>query len=70
MDRFKKLIRITVSLVSTVLILTCFGFYYISVKTNQDDAREEVERISEKQQVLSQQILKNVLLIANDDYAQ
>lgn len=43
-------------------MITCFGFYYISIKTGQDDAREEIEKLSEKQQILSQQILKNVLL--------
>ncbi|MEJ7557918.1 MAG: response regulator [Pedobacter sp.] len=66
MDKFKKLIKITVSLVFVVLIFTCFGFYYISLKTNQDDAREEIEKVSERQQILSQQILKNVLLVLND----
>ena len=66
MEKFKKLITITVSLVCTVLILTSFGFYYISVKSTQDEAREEIERLSEKQQILSQQILKNVLLALSD----
>jgi signal transduction histidine kinase/DNA-binding response OmpR family regulator len=67
MDKFKKLITITVSLVITVLILTCFGFYYISTKSNQDENREEVERVSERQQVLSQQIIRNVLSILDDE---
>jgi signal transduction histidine kinase/DNA-binding response OmpR family regulator len=67
MDKFKRLITITVSLVITVLILTCFGFYYISTKANQDENREEVERVSERQQILSQQIIKKVLLILDDE---
>jgi PAS domain S-box-containing protein len=68
-EKFRKLIRITVWLVCTVLILTCFGFYYISIKSDQDEAREEIERVSEKQQILSQQILKNVLLAISDKNA-
>jgi PAS domain S-box-containing protein len=62
MEKLKRLIWITVWLVGLVLLLTGFGFYYISLKSGQDGAREEIERISEKQQILSQRIVRNILL--------
>ncbi len=67
MDKFKKLIQITVSLVTIVLLLNFFGFYYISVKSRENAAREEVENVSERQQTLSQQILKNILVIIGEN---
>lgn len=67
MIKFKRLIRITVGLASSVLLLTFLGFYYISNQANQDDDREEIERIADHQQILSQQILKNILLILSEN---
>lgn len=63
MDKFRKLIRITVSLVAIVLAVNFLGLYYVSSKSEENTAREEVEKISESQRTLSQQILKTVLLV-------
>lgn len=67
MEKFKKLIRITVSLVGAILLLNLFGFYFINVKSDANEEREKIERISESQQKISQKILKNILLITAEN---
>jgi len=67
MEKFKKLIRITISLVVAVLLLNLFGFYFINGKSNENEKREKIEKISESQQKLSQRILKNILLITEEN---
>jgi len=67
MQKFKRLINITVSLVSIVLLLNFYAFYYINNVSNRNDAREEIEKMSEHQKTVSQQILKNIILIRQDN---
>ena len=67
MEKFKKLINITVVLVGTVLLLNFFGFNYINTISKRNAAREEIEKVSESQKTLSQQIFKDVLLLLRQD---
>ncbi len=66
MNKFRKLIRITISVVVVVLILNCLGLYYISLKSDENEARENLEKLSESQQKISLSISKQLFVFASE----
>lgn len=63
MKKFRKLITITVSLVTTVLLLNFLALFYIREKSKVKTSWEEVENISWNQRASGEQILKDILLL-------
>ena len=63
MEKFKKRIQITIGLVIGVLSVIFFGLYKIENLSNEYEKGEEIEKVSENLQSLSQQIFKNILLL-------
>ncbi len=67
MNKFRKLITITVTLVSTVLLLNFLALYYIRGKSSVKTSWEEIEDVSWNQQAAGQQILKDILLLSSQN---
>jgi signal transduction histidine kinase/CheY-like chemotaxis protein len=62
MKKFKNLTRVTVSLVVIVLSLNLGGLFYISIKSEENEAREELEKLSESQQKTALRLSEALML--------
>src|SRR5688572_28206299 len=60
---FRKLLRIAIVLLSFVLLFNFFGFYLVEEKSKEKERMAEVVKISSRQSVLSQRIVKDDLLL-------
>src|SRR6476660_9185268 len=63
MNKFRKLITITVTLVTTVLLLNFLALFYIREKSKVKASWEDVVNISWNQQAAGQQMLKDIMLL-------
>jgi hypothetical protein len=63
---FSKLIRISIILVSVVLLFNFFGYYLGHSKSTQNKELSEVKSISDRQQIVSQSIAKYSFLLLNN----
>jgi PAS domain S-box-containing protein len=66
---FRKLVRLSAVLLAAVLLFNFFGYYFIRVNSRQNERIVQLVNISGYQQTLSQQIIKNVLLLTNPSLA-
>jgi PAS domain S-box-containing protein len=63
---FSKLIRISIILVSVVLLFNFFGYYLGHSKSAENKELSEVKSISDRQQIVSQSIAKYSFLLLNN----
>jgi len=63
---FRKLIRISIVLFATVLLFNFFGYYLMNKKSAENDEVAIARSLSGRQQVLSQIIAKDAVLLTND----
>ena len=70
MEKFKKLIKVTIGFVIVVLSFIFFCLYDIDRLSEQNEQGEDIEKVSESLQSLSQQIFKNILLLALENDQQ
>jgi len=64
MEKFKKLIKVTIGIVVVVLSLNFLGMYYLGVESEENENSKEIEKVSERLITLSQEILKNILFLS------
>jgi PAS domain S-box-containing protein len=60
---FRKLVRIAVVLLAAVLLFNFFGYYMIHLSSKQNEKMVKLVNISAQQQMLSQLITKDVMLL-------
>ncbi|SRR5579871_333567 len=64
---FRKLIRISVILFALVLLCNFFGYYLTHTKSTENRQLSEAENISISQQMISQSIAKNAIVLLSND---
>src|SRR3990170_6877393 len=62
---FRKLIRITVILISLIVLFNFFGYYLIRAKSEENEKTSALVSIASHQQMLSQTIIKEAVLLLN-----
>ena len=63
---FRKLIRIAVILVSLLLLFNFFGYYFLRVRSEENEYLLQAVNIAGKQRGLCESITKDVLLLTNN----
>lgn len=65
-NKYKKLTRITITVVVIALTVNFLGLFYITSKSNENERRENLEKSFESQQKLSLQISQEIMLNLNE----
>ncbi|MDB5196291.1 MAG: domain S-box protein [Flaviaesturariibacter sp.] len=60
MPQLRRLLFIAVAMLSLALLFNIFGYYYIDDRTAQSELRREGEILADNQQVLGQQVVRNI----------
>jgi len=60
---FRKLVRIAIVLLATVLLFNFTGYYLINLRSQQNQQLVEVNQIANEQRLLSQVISKDIILL-------
>ena len=64
---FRKLIRISIILVATVLLFNFFGYYLMNLKSAENEELVQAKSISGRQQTLSQTIAKDAAILLGNE---
>src|SRR3981081_4373275 len=64
---FRKLVRIAVILVSLVLLFNFFGYYFLRLRSQENEQLLQVVNIAARQHSLCEMITKDVLHLSNKD---
>jgi len=66
LNKYRKLTRITITVVVIALTVNFLGLFYITSKSDENERRENLEKLFESQQKLSLQISQQILLNLNE----
>src|SRR5688572_10665166 len=66
----RKLVRIAIVLLSFALLFNFFGYYFIYIKSQENEKLVHIISIAGQQRMLSQSISKNVVLLCNSQQNQ
>src|SRR3954468_1521327 len=64
---FRKLIRIAVIIISLLLLFNFFGYYFLRIRSQENEYLLQVVNIAARQRTLSEMISTDVLLISKKD---